>query len=55
MSSLVTTYATGPASATNSSQQVVHFDSFIQSQRADFQRFGNLLNIARAKVAGRDA
>jgi DNA-binding transcriptional regulator GbsR (MarR family) len=27
-------------------------DSFIQSQRADFQKFGNLLSIARAKVGG---
>ncbi|NUP04613.1 MAG: hypothetical protein HOW73_00960 [Polyangiaceae bacterium] len=31
-------------------------DSFIQSQRADFQKFGNLLSIARAaKGAGRDS
>lgn len=30
-------------------------DSFIQSQRADFQRFGNLLTIARAKVGGRES
>lgn len=30
-------------------------DSFIQSQRADFQRFGNLLQIARAKVGGRES
>jgi HTH-type transcriptional regulator, glycine betaine synthesis regulator len=29
-------------------------DSFIQSQRADFQRFGNVLSIARSR-AGRDA
>jgi len=30
-------------------------DSFIQSQRADFQKFGNLLSIARAKVGARRA
>jgi DNA-binding transcriptional regulator GbsR (MarR family) len=32
-------------------------DSFIQSQRADFQRFGNVLSLARAtrSRAGRDA
>lgn len=31
-------------------------DSFIQSQRADFQKFGNLLTIARAaKASGRDS
>lgn len=28
-------------------------DSFVQSQRADFQRFGNLLSFAREKVARR--
>jgi HTH-type transcriptional regulator, glycine betaine synthesis regulator len=27
-------------------------DSFIQSQRADFQKFGNLLTLARGKVSG---
>ncbi len=27
-------------------------DSFIQSQRADFQKFGNLLSFARGKAAG---
>jgi DNA-binding transcriptional regulator GbsR (MarR family) len=30
-------------------------DSFIQSQRADFHKFGNLLSIARAKVGTRRA
>lgn len=31
-------------------------DSFIQSQRADFQKFGNLLSIARvAKTGGRES
>ena len=28
-------------------------DSFIQSQRADFHKFGNLLSLARGKVQGR--
>lgn len=37
----------------NVAQTVV--DSFVRSQRADFQLFGNLLSMGRAKASGREA
>jgi DNA-binding transcriptional regulator GbsR (MarR family) len=37
----------------NVAQTVV--DSFVRSQRADFQLFGNLLSMGRSKASGREA